>query len=456
MFGGTKATRYMGGALLAACMFAAGSANAADFSGGCCADLEERVAELEATTARKGNRVVSLQISGTVNEALMAWDDGVESDAYVVTNTGYQSRLNFIGTGQINPGWKAGFVVTLGIFGSPSFTVDQTNDESVSASTGGRPDEIFIRESKVYIESERLGRVSLGQQHTASDEITAINVARSLYVDSSARQVFVGSFRLRAGDTLTPFRFANLMGSDATNPPGDAARFDVIRYDSPSIAGFKVSASWGEDDMWDVALRYAGLLGGRFKTAAGIAYGARTDGDFVPGASLDGTAGSNINGCIIVDEEVDCHQIGMSGSIMDMGTDLFIHAAYGINTDENKPDDVDDENTFLYVQGGIEKKWMPYGATTLFAMYSQFNTGFSNLSIGGGFEGSFENGEVEMWGLGINQNFESASLDLYLKYNHYTSSADEVTTNVPLGGGNIGSVDFNEFDVIYAGARISF
>jgi predicted porin len=451
MFGGMKHIRYVGAALVAAGMLAAGSASAADIGGGCCADLEERVAELEATTARKGNRVVSLQISGTVNEALLVWDDGVDSDAYVVTNTGYQSRLTLAGTGQINPGLKAGFVITLGVFGSPSFTVDQTNDESISNAVGAQADQIFIRESKVYIESESLGRLSLGQQHTASDEITAINVARSLYVDSSAHQVFVGSFRLRAGDVLTPFRFANLMGSDATNPPGDAARFDVIRYDSPSIAGFKVSASWGEDDMWDVALRYAGLLGGRFKAAAGIAYGARTDGDFVPGVSLEGTVGSNINGCIIIDEEVDCQQIGMSGSIMDMVTGLFIHAAYGINTDENKPDGAD-ENTFFYLHGGIEKKFLPYGATTLFAVYGQYETEFTSVQVAPGIAGSFEDGEIEMWGLGINQNFESAALDLYLKYNRYTSSAD----NANVGGEPLGDLDFNDFDVIYAGARLTF
>jgi hypothetical protein len=39
-------------------------AKAADLGGDCCADLEERVAELEATTVRKGNRVVSVQIYG--------------------------------------------------------------------------------------------------------------------------------------------------------------------------------------------------------------------------------------------------------------------------------------------------------------------------------------------------------------------------------------------------------
>ena len=51
-------------------------AAAADLGGDCCADLEERIAELEATTARKGNRKVKLEISGHVNEALIFWDDG--------------------------------------------------------------------------------------------------------------------------------------------------------------------------------------------------------------------------------------------------------------------------------------------------------------------------------------------------------------------------------------------
>ena len=49
---------------------------AADLGGNCCADLEERVAELEATAARKGNRRVSLTISGQVSTAVMAWDAG--------------------------------------------------------------------------------------------------------------------------------------------------------------------------------------------------------------------------------------------------------------------------------------------------------------------------------------------------------------------------------------------
>ncbi len=67
-------------------LIAATPARAADLGGDCCADLEERVAELEATTARKGNRKGSLTVSGWVKQAVFAWDDGVERNAYVGTN----------------------------------------------------------------------------------------------------------------------------------------------------------------------------------------------------------------------------------------------------------------------------------------------------------------------------------------------------------------------------------
>src|SRR5436305_9097773 len=53
-----------------------GTSKAAELGGNCCADLEERVSELEATTARKVNRKVSLTISGQVNKAILWIDNG--------------------------------------------------------------------------------------------------------------------------------------------------------------------------------------------------------------------------------------------------------------------------------------------------------------------------------------------------------------------------------------------
>src|SRR5262245_51377250 len=85
------------------------TAQAADLGGNCCADLEERVAELEATTARKGNRKVSLTVYGHVNQAVMFWDDGFEDNAYVVTNDNARTRFGFKGDAKIADDWKAGF-----------------------------------------------------------------------------------------------------------------------------------------------------------------------------------------------------------------------------------------------------------------------------------------------------------------------------------------------------------
>src|SRR5512136_1246961 len=96
------------------------SATAADLGGNCCADLEERVAELEATTARKGNRKVSLTVSGWVNEAAFAWDDSHEQNAYVGTNSLEQSRVRFVGQAKIVDGWSAGYVLEIGVQGAPS------------------------------------------------------------------------------------------------------------------------------------------------------------------------------------------------------------------------------------------------------------------------------------------------------------------------------------------------
>lgn len=77
-----------------------GSAHAADLGGNCCADLEERVAELEATTARKGNRKISLTITGWVPAAI-----GIERRYIVIDPTSFaleDNALRFIGAGISN------------------------------------------------------------------------------------------------------------------------------------------------------------------------------------------------------------------------------------------------------------------------------------------------------------------------------------------------------------------
>ena len=92
----------------AAGMFVGGvampSAKAADLGGDCCADLEERVAELEATTARKGNRKMSLTVTGQVHRSVIWYDDGKSSTTYYgLDNTNSSSRFIFTGSAKVTP-----------------------------------------------------------------------------------------------------------------------------------------------------------------------------------------------------------------------------------------------------------------------------------------------------------------------------------------------------------------
>ena len=85
-------------------------AKAADLGGDCCADLEERVAELEATTVRKGNRKVSLTLSGHVNQAILFSDTpswtGLSNDPVIVDNENSESPAEL--HGQREDQWRLG------------------------------------------------------------------------------------------------------------------------------------------------------------------------------------------------------------------------------------------------------------------------------------------------------------------------------------------------------------
>lgn len=118
------------------------------------------MAELEATSATKGNRVVGLQIYGQVNKALLIWDDGPDSDIYVVDNNTSSSRFGLIGEGRIKPQWYAGYRIEMEMKSAASdevFNGDTPTDPIIA-------EDMRLRHNYVYIENEQLGRVSLGQQ----------------------------------------------------------------------------------------------------------------------------------------------------------------------------------------------------------------------------------------------------------------------------------------------------
>ena len=113
-----------------------GSALAADLGGSCCADLEERIAELEATTVRKGNRKVSLQISGFVGQQVMWWDDGRQSDMYIGDGGNIFSRFRFRGEAKISSDLTAGFTYEFAANSNAIGSMNQLNSADDLGNSG--------------------------------------------------------------------------------------------------------------------------------------------------------------------------------------------------------------------------------------------------------------------------------------------------------------------------------
>lgn len=358
-------------------VFISTSAKAADLGGDCCADLEERVAELEATTARKGNRKVSVTVYGQVNQAVLFFDPDVpflDEDVTVVDNQASPSRFGFKGEAQIAPKVSAGFVLEIGL--------DQEGNPFDPASSY----DLQIRQSYWYLSGE-IGRLSVGQQSTATDDIDNLSVAN-----------LGGATKLLS---IEPVGSSHLLGLAL---PFDGSRSNVVRYDSPSLAGFVISASWGEDDIWDVALRYAGEFG-EFRVAGAVGHRESSELDLGIGAL-----------------PIDTKTTLASGSLMHTTSGLFVNGMYAHLEIDGAPLDVDAWN----VLAGIETKIVEVGKTTVYGEYAQvlIDTPFASL-------------EPSWYGLGIVQAVDAAAMDFYITYRKYDTDGLGADPQQVVGGSRI-------------------
>ena len=417
------------------------NANAADLGGNCCADLEERIAELEATTVRKGNRKVSLTISGWVAEQVTWWDDGVESNVYV-SGIGVTLSSHFKLTGQatIAPGYQAGYVIHVETNSNEPLGMDQTTDD------GGAG--ISLLQSYWFINSDRMGKLSVGQLSHASDN-TAILVDGSGSLVPANWVIFDGAnFGTRINGGPLGASWGNLgfcqhigagIAADCNGVP-----LNAVRYDSPTFGGFSVSASWGEDDFWDVAGRYAGEFNG-IKVAVAAAYSHQSD-EYAGVTSLDS----------------DYFQIG--AFVHHVPTGLFVYGAYGTENNDNEgpmargPVRFQD-NEHWYLKAGLRRKWNALGHTVLYGEYANHDDMFTpGLGLPGNGALSLTNGtpvigsELRRWGLGVVQEIDAAAMSVWLAYRNMDGEVEFTPGN----NQGLTTVDLDELHIVKFGALINF
>lgn len=388
-----------GGGALCAYAYFAGRADAADLGGNCCSDLEERIAELEATTARKGNRKVSVNISGQINKALFSYDADdfdLGSDTHVIENGTSETFVSVTGNAQISKGWSAGYVLEIG---------QGTTGIDVNLALGGVTGDVatdnglYTRQSYAYIKSDEIGTVSLGLQSMATDDLSQQNVARTGAASKRLTWQPIGGI----GVSVLGFDLL-----DIPLEPFNGRKDNAVKYVSPTWQGFSVSAAWSSnDDSWDAALRYEGE-GAGFQVVGAVGYYDDGNNDILE--SFED---------LIVLPDLGSTTLMVNGGLKHVASGLFVQGTWA-RLEFDAPISIETDS--YHVQAGWEGRFFSVGQTTLFGEYSEWDD-LAGLSF---------------YGVGVNQQLGDA-VDLYALARRY----------------DVGDADGN-IDTVLTGLRLRF
>lgn len=409
---------------------------AADISGDCCADLEARIAQLKAATARKGNRKVKLTISGYVAQEITWWDDGGESNVYLHGLGPTQAtHIKVNGEAVISPGWKAGHLIRIQNLSDNPFGRSGAAAMDQNSSTFNQG--LNLQMSYWYLQSEAFGTLSIGKLAPAAKSI-------AMFTDKSGTQIIDNDtfldgfpqFIIRSGGDLSPagLTWGQLAFCYAQNAPlggdCDGLVMNAVRYDTPLFAGFSASASWGEDDDWQIGARYAGEKLG-FKVLLGVGYSGSTD------EKLSVVLPSLI--------EKDSRYFQAGGYAEHVDTGLFLHVAFGREDNggtrlAGNATPPNGEHWFL--KGGVRRKWTPLGATIVYGDAGKYidQVGPAAVSLG------ITSSELNQFGGGIVQELDSVSMSLWLKYRQQSAEIS--------GAGAMGPLE--DLQTLSMGVLVSF
>ena len=512
MNGGRKSVSLLAICATAGIFAGASSALAADLGGDCCADLEERVAELEATTARKGNRKVSLTVYGSVNRIITYLNDGqIKKTYFGLDSTNASSRFGFMGEAKITPSWKAGFEILIEIEagGTSSKTSQLDEDGKLGNQFGGNTSGSFnqinvdayfgdARRVAFWVENKDIGRFTLGRWEGAGVQ-AAPDLAGIQTVASASFILINGATFFRSKQT------GNLTGLNIQSI-GDPAAFssqrtELLRWDSPTIAGFIASASIGEaGDYWGSMLRYANEFNGVRLAAA---FGYEQSRDRATTACTAGTGSLPVAvaaaNCTTAGPTIAIGNLGFNGfdgdakgrpnvtaygggvSALHVPTGLFVQAHWNRTSFRGDPNgywgyavlqdiaDTKNDLTHWLVQGGLSRNHFGIGVTSLYGEYGKVTGAGAEsgtgrrfaapaLSVAGSFDtvAGVNSSNLTIWGLGVTQNIDAAAMQIYLGYRNYGASVTQNAAGIGLSTNNTSNTSLRDINMITAGGRINF
>ena len=343
-------------------------------------------------------------ISGWINEGMTWYSDGANSDLVQSSDNGATlgSRVTLSGNVDLpNTGLNAGFEV---IFepqaaNSPLIVANQTTSGSLAnpvAFGDSNFHRIGILGNSLHL-SGGFGKLTFGLQSMPTDNIAVLAdpsmtlwSAVSLVIRANGFYINKGN-GARWGNFLNCFTAAGLRGAGGIGIDCNGIYRQGVRYDLPSFGPVSVAVGWANDDIYDIAAKYNGELGG-LKTMLHLGYALNQ--------------GVNPNAAVYYNKARNFQaQLGL----MDPGTGIFGAFAYQHETADvlaarrlvaNK---LSDKTHAWWTKVGVKKAFNSLGDTAISFQYGNYSDQYGFTQAVRGVTGS----KVKRMGLAVDQYFGS-------------------------------------------------
>lgn len=358
-------------------------------------------------------------ISGWINEGITYYDDGQGSDVAQLGDNGTTlgSRIAFTGGyAPENTGLQFGFEViiepTAAVDGNSSSPLLSNQDGVSNANAFGSG--ISLLSNNMHVSGD-FGKITIGTQSMPTDNI-AVLADPSVTIWSGISPLFrMLGFNIRGVDgaamNQTWGNFAQCAGLNGLGIGIDCNGIyrNGIRYDLPEFNGVNIAVGYANDEVYDVALRYAGEVAGLTTMFhAGYAYNA--DG----GANVGGSASETLQ-----------FQLGL----MDPESGIFGTFAYQIEDVENAVAGSGDDTDAYHIKAGVKRAFNSYGDSAFYVDYGSYNDQYGMAHLDG-VTGS----ELSVLGFAAEQYFGGRFL-MYAKYEIISLDIDGSSSAQSLYGG---------------------
>jgi predicted porin len=342
------------------------------------------------TAITAGNDKVRLSISGQINRAVTVVNDGYNNTVYHVDNDAGNSRIRFVGTVKPNDDLTIGTRIEVAIAPDLSSQVSQNNKTS--------GDYFSQRWADISFDSKMFGRLSVGKGDTASNNSAEVDLSKTDVILYSGISDMGGGMLFRDRNGRRPL--TSLKVSDVFNNFDGLSRKSRLRYDTPSLLGFRLAGSLITNQRSDVSIIWDGE-----------GYGFQAEGAFA-----------------VADPKLDKTGLQYDGSfsLLHTKTGVNLTVSGGLQERSNQKN-----STNLYTKLGWIAKFTDLGTTAFGVDYTHSaNLPSSNdkgYSVGGA----------------VVQTFDKIATELYLQYRIF---------NLDCGsGGPVANMNMGTF-----GARVKF